>query len=250
METYEDLGAVLGTVDVDSEALIGRAVSAGRRRQRRRRVGAGAGVLAVGALIVGSGLHLGGSSVAQDSGVTDQPTTQPTTQPTAGGGSGRSDVPSSELTDARLAERLPVPGHLVSAKLLGGTVFVQRTLDPDGSGVGSVSLSLEAEKPLPPEQISGEAQKCRLVAHLNGPESCRLVPGGWMFTFTAHPDVENASPKALDWSATVNLKDGTSVQVRATNYVDQSDPTRRSPVLTLAKVEDLATDAVWFQPAS
>jgi hypothetical protein len=253
METYDDLGAVIGTVEVDHEALIARAVAAGRRRQRRRRLGAGAGLLAVGAVALGASLHSTTPSVAQDTGVADQPTATPTGAPsdtsvdTSGG---PLDVPSSTLTDARLTARLPVPGNLVSASDFPRTAVVTRALDPDGSGTGTVMVALSAEPPLSRSDISAAGDKCRTVAGLDGPESCREIPGGWLFTFRGRPDLENVSPKALDWSATANFENGTSVQVHATNYVGHGDPTRQTPVLTMDQIKALVTDGVWFQPGS
>jgi hypothetical protein len=260
METFEDLGAAIGTVSFDSEALIERAVVAGRRHQRRRRIGAGVGLLAVGAVVVGASLHSAGSPTADGTSVAgqttasalktpDQSTASALKTPTSSGDTG-SNLPTADLTDARLASRLPVPGDLVSATDGAAGVDVERTIDPDGSGVGSVSLALEADTPLSQAAISGADQKCGLAAQGTDPESCQPIADGWMFTYAARPDVENASAKALDWSATVLRKDGTSVSVHATNYVDPHDPTRQVPVLTQAQVEQLATDPVWFQPAS
>jgi hypothetical protein len=71
-----------------------------------------------------------------------------------------------------------------------------------------------------------------------------------MFVDRSRPDIENAAGSALAWSAKVIYADGTSVSVYATNYVEQNDPTRDAPVLSMAQVEHLATDPVWFEPAS
>ena len=252
MDTFEELGAALGTAEVDTEALLARSLRAGRRRQRHRRVVAGAGVLAVGALVaVGAGAHQAGS-VAVDPSVTTQPTSHPTRPHTSASptsDNGPQDVPSASLTDQRLAARLPVAGDPVSAEDLHDTVIVGRSLDPDGAGTGSVSLALSAQRPLDESQISHGADKCRLVSHLHGSEHCRTVDGGWLFTFTGHPDIEGASSKALDWSATAVFKDGTSVQLHATNYVDQANPDRPTSVLDLNQIEQLVLDPVWFQPA-
>jgi hypothetical protein len=249
METFEDLGALMGPVEFDREAVIERAVVAGRRRQRRRRIGAGGGVLAVVALVGGTSLHVGGSPVAVDSSLATSPPAVSPATPTVTPTEGQDDAPSPALADSRLAARLPVPGDPVSARNFGRSVYVERTLDPDGSGTGSVTLALSAEKPLSQSQISGEAGKCRMVADLTGPESCRRIAHGWLFSVTGHPDIENASSRALDWSATANFEDGTSVQVHATNYVEQQDPTRPRPVLDMDQISALVTDPVWFQPA-
>jgi hypothetical protein len=254
METYEDLGQVLGTVAVDSETLVERAVVEGRRHQRRRRLGAaGIGVVAIGAVVVGTNLASSGGPDADGTAVAGP------TSPSSGHalrhhpnrGESSPGLPSAELTDTRLAVRLPVPGSPVSAKTFGSTtLLVVRTLDPDGSGSGSVRLSLLTSEPMSETQISDWTGKCDKVAALNGPEKCQQITGGWLFTVTARPDIENASPKALDWSATANFKDGTSVQLHATNYVDQADPTRHEPVLDLGQIKQLVTDDVWFKPAS
>jgi hypothetical protein len=244
METFEDLGAALGTIECDSERLIAAAVRDGRRRQRRRRLGITAGVLAVGALAVGTSLHLGGTRDADGLAVAGD--TTPTDTTSTGS---PSDLPSADLTDARLAARLPAPGDPVSATTRSDGVDVERTLDPDGTGAGSVSLYLSTEAALGAKELSGTEEKCRLEGQASGPESCHPVADGWMFTYTSHPDVVGAADKALDWSATVVHADGTTVSVHATNYVDKADPTRLSPVLSLNQISDLANDPVWFQPA-
>jgi hypothetical protein len=254
METHDDLGAVIGSVEFDSERVIAHAVLDGRRAQRRRSLSACAGVLAIGTLVVAASLHFGGSREADGVAYAGQTTASASVEDTATPavtptGDGRVALPSADLTDARLASRLPVPGEAVSATAPGGYVRVERTIDPDGSGAGSVTLALEAAPPLSQEQLSGGAEKCRLVGQANGAESCKALADGWMFTFTSHPDLENASPKALDWSATVVRKDGTSVSLHVTNYVDRADPTRPTPPLEMSQIEALAQDPVWFQPA-
>jgi hypothetical protein len=241
METYEDLGALIGTVEFDSKALTERAVAEGRRHQSRRRAGAGVGALAIGALAVGASLHFAGSHDAGGTAVVGQPTKSSA----ASGG----DLPSAELTDARLAARLPVPGDLVSATDNLAGVEVERTIDPDGSGVGSVILALGRDAPLSQSQLAGAAQKCHELTQLNGPESCTALDNGWVFTLAGQPGDQSAPPKSLDWNATLVAKDGTSVQVRATNFVTKGDPTRQAPVLDLDQIVNLATDPVWFQPA-
>jgi hypothetical protein len=253
METFEDLGAAIGTVSHDSEALIDRVLLDGRRRQRRRRLGAGVGAMAAGAVLVGSLFLSGGSPKGDGTAVADQST--PTVEPSGGGqsspaGDGRVALPSPELTDARLAAGLPEPGKPVSATGNHDYVSVVRTIDPDGSGAASVSLGLNTSPPLSDSEISNADQKCHLVSQLNGAESCKALADGWMFTYKSHPDVQGAAPKALDWSATVVYQDGTSVSLHATNYVDAGDPTRPTPPLDLAQIEALAHDPVWFQPAS
>lgn len=252
METFEDLGAAIGTVPFDSEALIERAVVRGRRHERRRRIGIGAGVLAVGALVVGSNIHSVGSHGTDGTAVGDQGTA-PTGDRDRGGGQSkatsphaRRHLPRADLTDARLAERLPVPGTPAVASDRAGVVLVIRTLDPDGSGPGSVSLALTAGPPLSKHEIAAAGQKCHLVA----PEACQPLADGWMFLSRGRPDIQNAAGSALDRSARVIGKDGTIMTVRATNYVDQNDPTRPAPVLDLEQVTALATDPVWFEPAS
>ena len=256
METFEDLGAVIGTVAFDSEALIERAIVGGRRRQGRRRIGAGAGALAVGIAVVGAGLHSSGPPTADGTSIASQTTRSAGAehgkggQRTAPAGNARRHLPTARLTDARLTERLPVPGELVSSSAGHGLLIVERSIDPDGSGPGSVTLSLVAGPSLSKQQISEAAQKCALVAHADTPSTCIRLTAGWMFVDRSRPDVEGASGKALDWSARAIGKDGTSVSVHATNYVDQTQPTRKAPVLTMAQVEHLATDPVWFAPAS
>jgi hypothetical protein len=239
METYEDLGAVIGTVEFDAEALIRQAVVAGRRHQRRRRAGAGVGVLVVGALAVGTSLHFAGSPEADGTAVAAPVTTA----------DGRVVLPSAELTDARLVARLPVPGDLVSTTD-HPDVDIERTIDPDGAGAGSVSLALSSGAPLTQGQISTTAAKCRAVGQLTGPESCHAVAEGWLFTLASQPDPGSASDQSLDWSATLVAEDGTNVFLRATNFVTKGSPTRQAPVLDLDQIEQLATDPVWFQPAS
>lgn len=241
METYEDLGAVLGPVDVDSEALIARAVRDGRRHERRRRLGVGAAALAV--VAVGTGLQLGSSHEPDGSAVADPGA--------VGQGAG---LPSPEVTDARLATLLPVPGDPLSASSGGAEaqpfVRVQRTLDPDGSGTGTVLVELVEGKPLSPADILHSSQKCSLVAGRAGSaESCTRLADGWMFTVTSRPDGTHVSARAVDYIASVTYEGGTNVDVIAGNYVHESDPTRAAPVLTMAEVEHLATDPVWFQPA-
>lgn len=245
METHEDLGAVLGQVDVDSERLIAAAVRDGRRRQRGTRMGVTAGVLAVGALAVGTSLHVGGSRQAEGPAVAGDPTT---TQATST--SDASGLPSPALTDARFAARLPLPGDPVSADSRGEGVNVERTLDPDGAGAGRVSLYLTFGPALSATELSGAEHKCRLVGEANGPESCHPLADGWMFTYTSQPDTAGAVDRDLDWSATVVHQDGTTAQVHATNFVDKADPTRPSPVLSLNQIAELVNDPVWFQPAS
>ena len=242
METFEELGAAIGTVEFDREALIERALVAGRRQQRRRRLGVGAGVLAVGALAVGTSLYVAGSPSADHGGVATQPTASP--------GGGRAGGPSPELTDSRLVERLPVPGDLVSATNDPSGVTVERTLDPDGSGVGTVDLSLDIDRPMTKAERSGSAHKCSELAALDGPESCEPVDHGWMFTLAHDPVLASGSPKALDWSATVTYENGTSVSLHVTNYLDRHDPTRVAPVLDLDQIRQLASDPVWFEPTT
>lgn len=260
METFEELGAAIGTVSHDSEALIERAVLDGRRHQRRRRVGTGVGVLAVGAVVVGSGFLSGGSPRAEGTAFAGQHTAGAAATGSHGRSGpahtrstadGRVDLPSASLTDERLAARLPVPGQPVSATANADYVSVVRTFDPDGLGAGSVSLYLESAPPLSQTDISNADQKCTLVSKLTGAESCRALADGWMFTYDAvHPDIQGASPKALDRSATVVFEDGTSVSVHVTNYVHRTDPTRPEPALDLNQIAALAKDPVWFQPAS
>ncbi|WP_151083357.1 hypothetical protein [Nocardioides cynanchi] len=243
METYEDLGAVLGPVDLDSEALIARAVRDGRRHERRRRLGVGVGAVAVVAVSVGAGLHGGGShqpdgGAVADPGATDQGT----------------GLPSPEVADARLSALLPVPGDPLSATSGGSAaepfVRVQRSLDPDGSGTGTVLVELVTGKPLSPADILHSSQKCSLVAGRAGSaESCTRLADGWMFTVTTRPDGTQASARAVEHIANVTFEDGTIVDVLAANYVHASDPTRDTPVLTMAEVQKLATDPVWFQSA-
>jgi hypothetical protein len=242
METFEDLGAVIGTVDVDTEALIGRAVVAGRRRQRRRWVGAGVGVLAVGSLAVATAMQLGGSS--ETAGVATEPTTASTDSPGNG-------LPSPDVIDARLVAQLPVPGDLVSATVdHGGGVHVERRLDPDGSGEGTLDLELGSGRALGPGEISDTASKCLKIARLTGPESCKKVDGGWVFSLIEQQPAENGPPRPLDWSATMVRIDGTTVAVHATNYGDRHLPTRPTPVLDADQLGHLAVDPVWFEPAS
>jgi hypothetical protein len=244
METYEDLGAVLGQVAVDSERLIAAAVRDGRRRQRAGRLGVAAGVLAVAALAVGTSLHLAGSRL-EGPAVAGDPTPTATTST-----SDTSGLPSAALTDARLAARLPLPGEPVSAESPGDGVNVERTLDPDGLGAGRVSLFLTSGPALSATELSGAEHKCRLAGEASGPESCHPLADGWMFTYVSQPDSAGAVDRDLDWSATVVHPDGTTAQVHATNYVDKADPTRPSPVLSLNQIAELANDPVWFQPAS
>lgn len=254
METFEDLGTAIGTVPFDGEALIERAVVQGRRHERRRRIGIGAGALAVGALVVGSNIHSVGSHYTDGTAVGDQGT--PPTGDRGGGQTrassplARRHLPRADLTDARLAERLPVPGTPAVASDRARVVLVIRTLDPDGSGPGSVSLALTAGPPLSKHEIAAADQKCHLVAHATALEACQPLADGWMFLTTGRPDTENAAGSALDRSARMIGKDGTIVTVRATNYVNQNDPTRPAPVLDLEHVKALATDPVWFEPAS
>ena len=256
METFEDLDRVIGTVSFDSEALIERAVAGGRRREQRRRLAAGVGVLAVGAFVVGASLHSSGSRTADGTPEASQPPPSAGAEHSKGdrttgpsGNAGRR-LPTAQLTDARLAKRLPVPGDLVSASDAHGMVVVNRTVDPDRAGVGSVTLSLLVGPSLSKQEIGDAAQKCAMVAHLNAPSTCVRLADGWMFVDRSRPDIENAAGSALASSAKVIYADGTSVSVYATNYVEQNDPTRDAPVLTMAQVEHLATDPVWFEPAS
>jgi hypothetical protein len=244
METHEDLGAVLGMVEFNSEALISRALLDGRRLQRRRRVGAGVGILAVGALALGASLHFGGSGQADSIAVAGQGTTDQ--------GPG---MPSPEITDARLTVRLPVSGDPVSATS-GGVkaqpfVRVLRTLDPDGSGAGTVLVELVGGRPLSQTRITQATQGCSQMSGKPGSsESFTPVAHGCMFTSASHPDSTDASSRAFEHIASVTFEDGTSVYVRASNYVHVSDPTRDAPVLSMAEVEQLAMDPVWFQPGS
>jgi hypothetical protein len=206
--------------------------------------------------VVSASLHSSGSPAADSTAVASQTTPSAGAKHSVGGqttdptGENRPQLPTAELTDARLTERLPVPGHLVSASDAHGMVVVDRTVDPDGSGAGSVTLGLVVGPSLSQQEIAGAAEKCALVAHLHAPSTCSRLPGGWMFIDRARPDIANVAGNALAWSAKVISKDGTIVSVYATNYVDQSNPTRDAPVLTMAQVEHLATDQVWFKPAS
>lgn len=240
METYEELVVAIGTVSFDSEALIARAVAQGRREQRRRRVAVGAGVVALGTLAVVPSAYQW-VPAAQDAGGPAG---------SADGASSQVGLPTPEQTDARLVERLPVPGDLVLATDEHGGVQVVRTLDPDGSGAGSVSLELGADDPLGPGEISGAEEKCAAVAAQSGAESCQALADGWMFISTSPDDSEQAADNALDWSATLINKNGTRVAVHATNYLVEKSPTRSKPVLDLNEIEALAGDPVWFQPAS
>lgn len=240
MENYEDLVAAIGTVSFDSEALISRAVAQGRRDQRRRRVAVGAGVVALGTLAVVPSAYQWVPAVRDAGGPADS----------ADGTSSQGGLPIPEQADARLVDRLPVPGDLVMATDEHGDVQVARTLDPDGAGAGSVSLELGADDPLGPGEISGTEEKCAAVAAQSGGESCQLLADGWMFISTFHDDSAQAADNALDWSATLINKDGTRVAVHATNYLAKTSPTRSTPVLDLNQIETLAGDPVWFQPAS
>ena len=240
METYEDLVVAIGTVSFDIEALIGRAVAQGRRDQRRRRVAVGAGVVALGTLAVVPSAYLW-VPAAQDAGGSADP---------ADWASSQVGLPTPDQTDARLVERLPVPGDLVFATDEHGGVQVVRTLDPDGSGAGSVSVDLGADDPLGASESSGTEVKCAAVAAQSGGESCQALGDGWMFISTAHDYVAQSADNALDWSATLINKDGTRVAVHATNYLAEKSPTRSKPVLDLNEIEALAGDPVWFQPAS
>lgn len=258
--TFEELGAAIGTVSYDSEALIGRAVFEGRRHQRQRRIGTGVGVLAVGAVVVGSGFLSGGSPRAdgtafvgqQTAGLASHGTHARSGRPhTTSAADGRVDLPSASLTDARLAARLPVPGQPVSVTANADYVSVVRSFDPDGLGAGSARLSLESAAPLSRTDISNADQKCTLVSHLTGAESCTALADGWIFTYDAlHPDIQGATSKALDRSATAVFKDGTSVSLHVSNYVDAAEPTRQAPPLGMTQIEALVKDPVWFQPAS
>ncbi len=238
MDTYEDLGAAIGTVRFESEALIQRAVGDGRRRQRRQRLGVGAAVLAVGVLSVGAGLHWGGWHDPDGIGAAAQGTTDQ--------GSG---LPSPEVTDARLAALLPVPSDPLSATSGGSGaqpyVSAQRTLDPDGSGTGTVSVDLSADRPLSAEQVAGEDHKCTLVGSTPDVEACLPLADGWMFT-----SIEGRAPHSVRWGATVVYRDGTAVAVQVTNHVAGVTPTRPSPVLSYDQIAALASDPGWFQPAS
>lgn len=240
METFEDLGAAIGTVEFDRESLIERAVVAGRRRQRRLRVGAGVGVLAVGSVAIATALQLGGSPGAGHGEVAGDPTT-------ASPGHG---LPSPDVVDARLAARLPVPGDLVSTSTEGGGLQVTRALDPDGGGRGTVVLNVASGHQLSPGEIADTASKCLELARLTGPESCKRVSDGWVFTLFERQAAENGPSRSLDWTATMVRRDGTTVAVDATNYVTRATPTRPTPVLDADQLGHLAIDPVWFEPAT
>jgi hypothetical protein len=234
METVEELGRALGTVSIDSEALIARAVTRGRRLQRRRRIGAGAGVAALVVVAASPALvRLGGDD--GHAGAFDHTSGGPT-------------LPTPQQTDARLAARLPVPGDPVSATSDHGVVSVVRTLDPDGSGRGSVSLALQISTPMGPGEVADTARKCTELALGPGGDSCKKVLGGWVFSEIL--PVRPGQTRALNWVATMVGNDGTSVAVRATNYVRHGAPTRPAPVLDADQLGHLAVDPVWFEPGS
>ena len=239
MEIYEDLVAVIGTVSFDRDALIGGAVAQGRRDQRRRRVAAGAGVVALGTLAVVPGAYQWVPAAHDAGGPADS----------ADGTSNQVRLPTPEQIDARLIERLPVTGDLVVATDEHGGVQVVRTLDPDGSGAGSVSLELGADDPLEPGDISRAEEKCAAVAAQSAGESCQTLADGWMFISASHDGSAQTADNALDWSATLINKDGTRVAVHATNYLAETSPTRPTPVLDMNQIAALAGDPVWFQPA-
>jgi hypothetical protein len=249
METFEDLRDVIDTVAFDGEALIERAVADGRRRQRRARTVVGGTALAVGAVVVGTGLHTSGSTTAEHTSVATRTTESPTVGPSKKPGDTRPVLPTPQVADARLTERLPVAGDLVSASTDHGLVVVRRTVDPDGSGQGAVTLTLQLEHPLSKLEASRGLAKCDMVAQAHAPSTCLHIAGGWMYVYRDRPDVEGAVAGDLEWKADVSRGDGSSVTLSAANYVDPSHPTRHLPPLTMAEVEHLATDSVWFEPA-
>jgi hypothetical protein len=254
METFEDLQDVIDTVAFDSEALIERAVADGRRRQRRHRMAAGAGVLAVGAVVAGVGLHSPGPSTAHDPSVARRTTPSKDAGhhhgQKAGPGDGGKRLPTPQLADARLVALLPEPGHLVSASVDHGVVVVRRTLDPDGSGKGAVTLTLQVEHPPSKLDVSRGLAKCDRVAQVHAPSTCVHLSDGWMFIYRGRPDVDGVTAGAVEWKADVFRTDGSGVTLSATNYLDPSHRTRQVPPLTMAQLEHLATDSVWFEPAS
>lgn len=250
METFEDLRDVIDTVAFDGEALIERAIADGRRRQRRARIVVGGTTLAVGAVVVGAGLHMSGSTTADHTSVATRATQSPTAGPSKKPGDTRPVLPTPQVADARLTERLPVPGDLVSASTDHGLVVVRRTVDPDGSGQGAVTLALQLEHPLSKLEVSRGLAKCDMVAQAHAPATCVHLADGWMFIYRDRPDVEGAVPGDLEWTADVAHTDGSGVTLRAANYVDLRHPTRQLPPLTMAQIEHLATDGVWFEPAS
>jgi hypothetical protein len=99
-------------------------------------------------------------------------------------------------------------------------------------------------------QISRALQKCNVVGALHAPSTCVRLADGWMFIDRGRPDVEGSSAGDIEWQADVFRPDGTDVSLTATNYVDPRHPTRHLPPLTMAQLEHLATDSVWFEPAS
>jgi hypothetical protein len=247
METFEELERALGDVTFDGDALVTRAVTQGRRLQRRRRVGAAAGVVALGAVTAFAQLP-GGGSGARSTGVADDPsiTPSPTATPTDTGG-----LPTPEQTDARLVARLPVPGTLLEAEAPGtDAVAVRRSIDPDGAGQGEVDVFLSSEGPMKPEQVAGADQKCSLLASTPKGDGCQKLPDGWLFVYNADKDPSQGPLRRFMWGATAVFEDGRSVAVRATNYVGQDAADRQVPVLGVDRLEALATDAVWFATVS
>jgi hypothetical protein len=234
METFDELDRVLGTVTFDDERLIARAVEAGRRRQRRRRVGACVGVVALGALAT-TPMFLSPS---------DSRTGGPVDHPTHSGLSRPAQI------DARLAAALPGPSRqgFMAPGREGNDIQVERTLDPDGLGRGDVSLSVQTGREMKPLAIANTDAKCLQLGASPPGDGCQRVPGGWVFTsFVPRP----SSTKDVEWTANLVLENGSSVALVASNHVHLGvPPSRTTPVLDADQMVNLVTDPIWFDPAS
>jgi hypothetical protein len=235
-ETFDELDRALGTVLFDGETLVARAVVQGRRQQRRRRIAAGAGVAALGALAVVPGALV----VRGDHGI------GPSGRATDGARVG------PEQMDARFAAALPGPSRqgFMPPGREGNTVQLERTLDPDGLGRGEVNLSVvQTARALRPGDISSVNDKCDKLHSDPGGDGCQRVPGGWVFS--SFVPARPSGTKDVEWTAQLVSKNGSSVSLVASNWTHLGvPPSRTAPVLSPDQLVRLVTDPIWLEPAS
>ncbi len=249
-----------GATDIDaaydSQALVQRAMAQGRQSHRRRRLAATVGVSAACVTaLVAPALARGGpdtSVTTIDAATSTGSIAARATPPPAAHG-----VPSLPDLQARLAAALDGSSSALDDQSSSGTngnssyALASRSFDPDSAGAGMVHVAVTAPSSTSRQEQERDARnaahKCALVGTAGSAEVCHAVDGGWLFqVFEQRPDVTGGADDARLVEATLIERDGTSVQVGSTNYVNAEQVNRSHPVLSLSEVRTLATNGGWL----
>lgn len=210
------------------ETFIRATLAAGRRRERRHRVGLASGALAVVAATT-AGVAATNRAAAPDG---HQVATEPGPSPA----SGPPRLPTPAELTQRLAAQLPGPSTPLSAGQVGGRIQAERHYDGTVVTARAYDVAEVTGRPFDPGQAE---TACAASLGSTGPTRCTVTDGGWAISVVARPDVAGTADLARAARVTFYRRDGLVVDLSVA----------AASVLPRAELVALATTGDWL-PAS